>query len=110
MVGTVKDPSGVVVPNAAVTITNTDKNQVNQITSRYRGQFVMPDLLIGHYGVPWNTACRGAENSHYNALQVNLYVQVHKDLTLQVAYTLSRVIDPDTTAGQLRSGRQDDHE
>jgi len=34
------------------------------------------------------------ENSHYNGLQVGLRGQVAKDLTLQVAYTLSKQIDP----------------
>ncbi|MFZ0959417.1 MAG: carboxypeptidase-like regulatory domain-containing protein [Terriglobia bacterium] len=35
-----------------------------------------------------------AENSHYNGLQVGLRGQVARDLTLQVAYTLSKQIDP----------------
>ena len=39
-----------------------------------------------------------AENSHYNALQVNLHAQV-KALQLQFAYTLSRSIDPVTNFG-----------
>jgi hypothetical protein len=40
-----------------------------------------------------------AENSHYNSLQVGLHSQIKKDLTLQVAYTLSRSIDPATSFG-----------
>jgi hypothetical protein len=38
-----------------------------------------------------------AENGHYNSLQVNLHMRMKKDLTLQVAYTLSRSFDPATT-------------
>ena len=32
IVGTVTDPSGAVVPNAKVVITNTDKNQIAQMS------------------------------------------------------------------------------
>ena len=35
-------------------------------------------------------------NSHYNSLQAELHGQVTHDLNLQVAYTLSRAIDPST--------------
>jgi hypothetical protein len=38
-------------------------------------------------------------NSHYNSLQAELHGQVTRDLNLQVAYTLSRAIDPSTGAG-----------
>jgi hypothetical protein len=39
------------------------------------------------------------QNSHYNALQVNYRGQATRNLTLQVAYTLSRTIDPGTGFG-----------
>ena len=38
-------------------------------------------------------------NSHYNSLQAELHGQVTRDLNLQIAYTLSRAIDPSTGAG-----------
>jgi hypothetical protein len=61
--------------------------------------------------VPYNSAVpylgynsillyENAGNSHYNSLQMNLHSQVSRDLTLQVAYTASRAIDP-TTGGDL---------
>ena len=40
-----------------------------------------------------------AENAHYNSLQVNFHSRMRKDLTLQVAYTLSRSFDPAPGAG-----------
>ena len=39
-------------------------------------------------------------NGHYNGLQVSLASQIRQDLTLNVAYTLSRAIDP-STGGDL---------
>ena len=38
------------------------------------------------------------QNSHYNGLQAELHSQIRHDLTLQAAYTLSRAIDPATSA------------
>lgn len=39
-------------------------------------------------------------NGHYNSLQVSLNSQIRKDLSMNVAYTLSRAIDP-STGGDL---------
>ena len=50
---------------------------------------VVPYLGFGSIKMSEN-----AQNSHYNSLQVNFHSRMRKDLTLQVAYTLSRSIDP----------------
>ena len=71
---------------------------------------VLPALIAGDANTPYNqqvpylgfhsiTLSENAENSHYNSLQVNMHSRVRKDLTLQVAYTLSRAIDPATSFG-----------
>jgi len=49
IVGTVTDPSGGAVPSAAITITNTDTGLVTKVTSNEAGDYVVPDLHIGHY-------------------------------------------------------------
>jgi hypothetical protein len=49
IVGTVTDPSNAAVPNVAIKITNTDTNQVRNITTNQAGEYVAPDLHIGHY-------------------------------------------------------------
>ncbi len=50
--GTVKDPSGAVVPNAKVTLTNTDKNAVARtVTTDASGNFSAPLLPIGNYSL-----------------------------------------------------------
>jgi hypothetical protein len=51
IVGTVTDPSGAVVPNVAITITNTDTNSTRTFPTNDSGQYVAPDLQIGHYNV-----------------------------------------------------------
>jgi Carboxypeptidase regulatory-like domain len=51
IVGTVTDPSGAAVANAAVTITNTDTGVTRSLPTSADGQYVAPDLIIGHYTV-----------------------------------------------------------
>ena len=50
--GTVKDPTGAVVPNATITFTNTDKNAViRAVKSGSSGEFSAPLLPIGRYSL-----------------------------------------------------------
>ena len=50
--GTVTDTSGALVPNAKVTVTNTDKNvAIKIINTDAGGNYVAPYLPIGHYSV-----------------------------------------------------------
>src|ERR1700752_1882602 len=51
IVGTVTDPSGAVVPNVNVTIPNPDTGANRVYPTNDAGQYVAPDLQIGHYAV-----------------------------------------------------------
>src|SRR5258708_7452775 len=51
VVGTVTDPTGAAVPNVSITITNTDTGISRTLTSGAQGEYVVPDLGIGHYTV-----------------------------------------------------------
>jgi Carboxypeptidase regulatory-like domain len=51
IVGTVTDPSGSVIPKVNISITNTDTGQVRTVATNDTGQYVAPDLHIGHYSV-----------------------------------------------------------
>src|ERR1019366_9150183 len=55
--GSVVDPSGLVVPNANITFTNTDRNAVMR-TARTdtEGNYSAPLLPIGHYSVTFEAA------------------------------------------------------
>jgi hypothetical protein len=70
IVGTVTDPTGLLVANAAVRITNTDTGIVTGLTTNADGQYVAPDLHIGHYTVR-------AEAKGFKAAE-------RKDIVLQV--------------------------
>jgi Carboxypeptidase regulatory-like domain len=51
VVGTVTDPSGAAVANATVSITHAETGRVYHFTSNTDGQYVAPDLPIGHYSI-----------------------------------------------------------
>ena len=51
ILGTVTDPSGAAVANATITITNTETGVARTLPSNGDGQYVAPDLIIGHYNV-----------------------------------------------------------
>lgn len=70
LVGTVSDPSGAALPGVKITITDLDSNQVRTIQTNESGQYVVPDLHIGHYSVK-------AEATGFKASE-------HKDVILQV--------------------------
>lgn len=47
--GIVTDPSGAVVQNAAVTVTQTETELSRTATSRRDGTYLLPELPVGHY-------------------------------------------------------------
>ena len=49
VVGTVTDPSGAAVPNVKITVTNLETSLVHTTVTNDAGQYVLPDLKIGHY-------------------------------------------------------------
>src|ERR1700724_2047113 len=49
IVGTLTDPSGASVPNVKITATNTETGLSHTTTTSDSGQFVFPELKIGHY-------------------------------------------------------------
>src|ERR1700730_797664 len=70
IVGTVTDPSGAVVPSVNIAVTNTETGVVKHSQTNDAGQYVVPDLNIGHYSVK-------AEASGFKASE-------QKDIVLQV--------------------------
>ncbi len=51
LTGTVKDPSGGLVPNAKVTATNTETNESREATTTGEGNYTIPELKAGPYHV-----------------------------------------------------------
>ena len=69
--GTVKDPTGAVMPNATVTITNTDTGVVvRRLKTDNGGNYSAPLLPIGHYSV--QVQAPGFKKSVYNDIELNV--------------------------------------
>ncbi len=78
--GTVHDSSGAVVPNASVTITNTDQNAV-VFTAKTNsvGQYTAPFLPVGNYSVAAEAS--GFKKAEHTGIGLN----VNQNLTLDPA-------------------------
>jgi Carboxypeptidase regulatory-like domain len=85
IVGSVTDPTGAFVPNAEVTITDTDTNLVHQITSNESGEFVVPNLQIGHYTVRVQAA--GFKAIEQNDIKLSVGDRDRLDFKLEVGST-----------------------
>jgi hypothetical protein len=82
IVGTVTDPSGSVVPNVTITITNVATSRVSTFSSNDAGQFVAPGLPIGRYNVKAEAAGFKIEETKGVILNVNDRIRVDFQMKL----------------------------
>lgn len=83
IVGTVTDSSGAVVPNATVTITNTDRNLVvRTVQTDSDGDYSAPLLPLGHYSI--SAEASQFKKSTVNGIQLHVNDRLTINLTLQV--------------------------
>ncbi len=80
--GTLTDSSQAVIPNATVTVTNTDTGIVHTYTTNAAGLYVAPFLQPGHYTVT-------AEAGNFGKVQAtNLILLVGQMLTIDLTMTV----------------------
>ncbi|MGH9739735.1 MAG: carboxypeptidase regulatory-like domain-containing protein [Candidatus Acidiferrales bacterium] len=102
IVGTVTDPSGAVVPNAAITITSTDTGLVTHVVTDASGDYVAPSLHIGEYTVQATAPSFKAAKQNSVVLEVGARRRV--DFQLQVgAATQEVTVHANTIAVQSDS-------
>jgi hypothetical protein len=82
MVGTVTDPSGSIIANVKITITNTETGLVHTITTNESGQYVVPDLHIGHYNV--KAEATGFKVAEQKGILLQVGDRVRLDFQMQV--------------------------
>ena len=80
--GIVQDSSGAVVPNAQVTLLNTDQGLTLQTTTGAAGEYIFSPVRIGHYTV--TVAAPGFSTT----TQQNLTVNVGQHLLVPVKLSL----------------------
>ena len=79
--GLVQDATGAVVPNAAVTLTNTDTGLTVQSTTDSSGNYIFSPLKIGHYKV--QVTAPGFQTTVQENIEVNIQERSAINLTLQ---------------------------
>src|SRR5580658_9670952 len=82
IVGTVTDPSGAVVPNVAVTITNTETGVSQVIPTNDAGQYVAVDLQVGRYKV--KAEAKGFKAAEQKDITLNIGDRIRVDFQMQM--------------------------
>jgi len=112
LLGHVVDPSGAVVANATVTVTNVDTGVVKTITTGKSGDYFLPQLNPGNYTVA--IASQGFQSETSASLLVEVNQSVRQDFKLTVGsasgtVTVSaegQMLQTDNiTTGQVISGK-----
>ena len=87
--GTVKDPSGAVVPGATVTVTNMNTGANFSTKTDASGEFVASPLLIGQYRV--TVAKHGFKTTVVGPFSIQIQQRAAVDVTLEVGQTVQTI-------------------
>ncbi len=96
IVGSVTDPTGAVIPHAAVAVTNTGTGIDTNAVTDGNGNFVVSALPFGHYVV--SATATGFGKAASQPLELNVGATVSVKLSLTVATTSQNVEVTGTTA------------
>jgi hypothetical protein len=105
VVGTVTDSSGAALPNVSITITNAESHAVKRIQTNAAGQYVVPDLNIGHYSVKAEASGFKTEEQKNIVLQVGDRDRI--DFLMQVGGVQETItVEANPVRVQTESGEQ----
>ena len=105
IVGTVTDPSVASLPNVTITVTNSESGAARNIQTNAAGQYVLPDLNIGHYGV--RAEVTGFKVSEKKDVVLQVGDRVRLDFQMQVGGVQEVVtVEADAIRVQTDSGEQ----
>jgi hypothetical protein len=96
LVGTIYDPTGAVVPGAAVVATNIATGVASATTTSNTGQYRISNLPVGTYKL--TVSASGFTKAELNNVTVDLNKTATANVTLQVGETTSTVEVTDTSA------------
>src|SRR5690348_15824528 len=106
--GVVSDPSGAVIPNASVTVTNTGTNGARTAITNSDGLYVFPDLVPGNYNVQASAQGFSTVIKQNNVLQVQQNATVNFTLevgqatqTVEVAANAALISTENATVGTV---------
>ncbi len=103
ILGTVTDPSGAVVPGVKITITNTDTGTSQTLTTNSAGQYVAPDLQVGHYTV--RAEASGFKTAQQAGIALSVGERNRVDFKLEIGSTQESItVEANPVAVQSESG------
>ena len=105
IVGTVTDPSGAVMPNVNVTLTNPATGWTRTIPTNDAGIYIAPDISIGHYNV--KAEATGFKTSEQKDVVLQVGDRLRVDFQLKVGTSTETVtVEANPLAVQTDSGEQ----
>jgi len=103
IVGTVTDPSGAVMPNVNVTVTNPATGWTRTFPTNDAGQYVAPDIQIGHYNI--KAEASGFKVSEQKDLVVQVGDRLRIDFQMKVGTSAETItVEANAIAVQADSG------
>ena len=105
IVGTVTDPTGAAVVNATITLTNNETGVQRTLPTNSDGQYVAPDLHIGHYTV--RASASGFKAAEEKGITLNVGDRTRIDFKLQVGSAQEQVtVEANAIAVQTDTNEQ----
>ena len=101
ILGTVQDNTGATIPNAAVTLTDTDTAVVFRTQANSSGAYQFTDLEPGHYTVHIEAA--GFKTTDLRALALSARQQLRADAKLEIGETTEQISVDASTAGTIET-------
>src|SRR5215471_17524303 len=89
IVGTVRDPSGAIVPQVSITVRDLDKNTALTTKSNEAGEYVATPLRPGSYNITANAP--GFEQAVFEPVVVAVDQRLQLDITLAVGTTQAQI-------------------
>src|SRR6266853_140435 len=87
--GTLKDPSGAVIPGAMITVTNTAQGIQNKTMTDQKGVYNFPSLPVGRYSL--QAEAQGFKTAKRNDLAVDLDSALQIDLAMEMIEKIEEV-------------------
>jgi hypothetical protein len=100
LVGRVTDESGAVIPKTKITVTNINTNEARSAETNDSGEFVVPQLAPGDYGL--TAEHEGFSKEARNGIVLETGQQVRLDLTLRLG-SISEQVEVSAVAPLLSS-------
>ena len=110
--GVVEDPTGAVVPNAQVTLLNTDQGLTISHTTGASGEYSFDPVRIGHYSITVSATGFSSTNQQNLQVTVGSHLQVNVQLkpgstseTVQVTTAPPQLQTSEASVGQVVTGQ-----